>query len=228
MGDARRTVINKKELLKEDYPMNLLLSIQEVSVYDFDIPVEISNDIRAGIQYAISTLEQREQEIIHLRYVERRTLSEISVHFSISPERVRQIEAVALRNLRMPSRWNYIQNGVEGYLKLCVVDEYKKGYSDGYDAGYLDKSKNLENKNVCTTLDNKLKEYPIDILNLSVRSYNCLYIYGCRTVGDCAKLTREQIMRIKRIGRKSLIEIANALCLIGIRNTAWEKYLLQD
>lgn len=49
---------------------------------------------------------------------------------------------------------------------------------------------------------------PIDDLRLSVRSMNSLKNWSIRSVGDLARLTEEQILKVKNFGKKSLEEIA--------------------
>ena len=55
-----------------------------------------------------STLTQREQKVIRLRYGiddgRQRTLEEVGKEFNVTRERIRQIEAKALRKMRHPSR----------------------------------------------------------------------------------------------------------------------------
>ena len=64
--------------------------------------------LREEINAAMSALTEREQEIIRLRFGlddgRARTLEEVGQHFNVTRERIRQIEAKALRKLRHPSR----------------------------------------------------------------------------------------------------------------------------
>ena len=56
---------------------------------------------------------------------------------------------------------------------------------------------------------------PIEDLDLSVRSYNCLRILGIKTVGDLMGYTRDQLMVARNMGTKSLAEIEKKLAEIG-------------
>lgn len=89
----------KRQILKEDYPKNLVMAV--IDDYDLELP-EFTPDVVAGINYAVSTLDEREQMILYLRYVEKKTLKEIGEHFGFKQERSRQIEVRALRKLRTP------------------------------------------------------------------------------------------------------------------------------
>ena len=57
---------------------------------------------------ALDSLTQREQEVLRLRFGlddgRSRTLEEVGREFRVTRERIRQIEAKALRKLRHPSR----------------------------------------------------------------------------------------------------------------------------
>jgi RNA polymerase primary sigma factor len=67
-----------------------------------------SNDVTEHILHVLNTIAPREAEIIRMRFGigfnKDHTLEEVGRHFSITRERVRQIEAKALRKLRHPSR----------------------------------------------------------------------------------------------------------------------------
>jgi DNA-directed RNA polymerase subunit alpha len=52
---------------------------------------------------------------------------------------------------------------------------------------------------------------PIDELELSVRSYNCLQGAGITHVGDLIQLTENELLKLKNFGRKSLKEIQDIL-----------------
>lgn len=54
----------------------------------------------------------------------------------------------------------------------------------------------------------RLLRTPIDDLSLSVRSMNSLKNWSIRSVGDLARLTEDQILKVKNFGKKSLEEIA--------------------
>jgi DNA-directed RNA polymerase alpha subunit len=51
----------------------------------------------------------------------------------------------------------------------------------------------------------------INILNLSVRPYNCLISKGIATIGDLVRFIPEELVKTKNFGRKSLREISDKL-----------------
>jgi RNA polymerase primary sigma factor len=67
-----------------------------------------SSDITKHILRVLNTLTPREEKIIRMRFGiglgKDHTLEEVGSHFSITRERVRQIEAKALRKLKHPNR----------------------------------------------------------------------------------------------------------------------------
>lgn len=79
---------------KSCYPDNLLDAIVEGT--KLELPDAFSKENAAGLYYALFTLEDREREVLHLRYEEGYTISDIACEFSISQGRVRQIESKAL------------------------------------------------------------------------------------------------------------------------------------
>lgn len=64
--------------------------------------------LREQMQDALATLNEREREVLALRFGlldgESHTLEEVGAHFNVTRERVRQIEAKALRKLRHPTK----------------------------------------------------------------------------------------------------------------------------
>ncbi len=56
---------------------------------------------------ALDTLNHRQKYVLTERYLNGKTLSEIAVKMSVGPERIRQIEAKALRRLRCPDVMNH-------------------------------------------------------------------------------------------------------------------------
>jgi RNA polymerase primary sigma factor len=70
--------------------------------------------LRAQLMAVIETLTPREQKVIRLRYGlddnHARTLEEVGKEFNVTRERIRQIEAKALRKLRHPNRSKKLQD----------------------------------------------------------------------------------------------------------------------
>ena len=65
-------------------------------------------NLREQTAEVLKTLSPREEKIIKMRFGlqdgSEHTLEEVGQHFAVTRERIRQIEAKALRNLRHPSR----------------------------------------------------------------------------------------------------------------------------
>ncbi len=70
--------------------------------------------LREQINNALETLSQRERQIIELRYGLHdgycHTLEEVSLHFKLTRERIRQIEVKALRTLRQPIQMHLLRD----------------------------------------------------------------------------------------------------------------------
>jgi len=77
----------------------------------------ISQDLTAQVEKALSTLSQKEKEILRLRFgigeEGEHTLEEVGRRFAVTRERIRQIEAKALRKLRHPLRGRNLKAFVE-------------------------------------------------------------------------------------------------------------------
>jgi RNA polymerase primary sigma factor len=73
--------------------------------------------LKEEISTVLSTLTPREQRVLQLRFGledgRSRTLEEVGLEFSVTRERIRQIEAKALRKLRHPSRSRKLRDYLE-------------------------------------------------------------------------------------------------------------------
>ncbi len=65
----------------------------------------------------------------------------------------------------------------------------------------------------------KVLEMPIEELELSVRSFNCLKRSGISTVGDLTNKTENDMMKVKNLGKKSLEEVIAKLHDLGLNLT---------
>lgn len=66
-----------------------------------------------------------------------------------------------------------------------------------------------------TQKDKKL-EMTIEELDLSVRSYNCLKRAGINTVQELTEKSEADMMRVRNLGRKSLVEVKEKLADLGL------------
>ncbi len=62
----------------------------------------------------------------------------------------------------------------------------------------------------------RLMDMPIDELDLSVRSFNCLKRAGINTVRELTNKTDEDMMKVRNLGKKSLEEVKEKLGHLGL------------
>ncbi len=75
----------------------------------------------------------------------------------------------------------------------------------------------------------KLLKMPVDELELSVRSYNCLMAANIKTIGDLVKRDEQEMLKFRNFGRKSLQELNKILEEKSIHfGMDTEKYLKGD
>ena len=82
-----------------------------------DFMVNLGNSwdeiLKDELREVLDTLTEREQKVLRLRFGlddgRGRTLEEVGKEFNVTRERIRQIEAKALRKLRHPSRARHLK-----------------------------------------------------------------------------------------------------------------------
>ncbi|MEY3772578.1 MAG: hypothetical protein RL067_592, partial [Verrucomicrobiota bacterium] len=98
--------------------------------------------LREKIDFVLRSLAEREKEVLILRFGlldgVQRTLEEVGRHFKVTRERIRQIEAKALRKMRHPTRMRQLQGMFEGELDTSgpgfdqfISDEDKEAEESG-------------------------------------------------------------------------------------------------
>ena len=118
LGKVREIVRATQEPVSLDAPVG---EEQESHLGDFLMDKEgaspsqsiLDQDLREHTAKVLKMLPPREGEILKLRFglEDDRvcTLEEVGLHFALTPERIRQIEADALRKLRNPSRGGHLK-----------------------------------------------------------------------------------------------------------------------
>lgn len=209
------------------YPYNLLDDI-------LGVPFDhiITEDEERGLNIVVSYLSPREQLIIKKRYKNEMTLETIGNEIHLTRDRIRQIQAKALRKMRHPAMLNYIRYGGNNNTKKLELEEWSndlrrrerelaalQNQVDIRETG-IDKDKKFEvvgygwddpEYDAVHHSPNGKYTYPSDAFNdlqLSVRSSNCLKRAKCESIADIVKMIRDgSIIKIRNLGKHSLREI---------------------
>ena len=124
---SKKKYIPKKEPQSRPEITYLPLSdIRYISDHNPDIPAEYEMDLdmmrkylAEGVRNILSTLSSREERVLRMRfglgeYGREHTLEEIGNSFGLSEERIRQIEALALKRLRHSKNAKSLKALLEG------------------------------------------------------------------------------------------------------------------
>ena len=177
----------------------------------------------------LNVYTDREMMIFNLRYKNYYTLGQIANEIGISKERVRQILAKAVRKLMKPNVFNRL---VEHETKLEMLNaeetsriraELKKEMSLEVAMDIVAEKFGFESKEAleeCLNnggrFGNDKLDMPIEELDLTVRSYNCLKRRRVNTVGELVEYTLEDLMRFRNMGRKSIREVVEKVHNLGL------------
>jgi DNA-directed RNA polymerase subunit alpha len=82
-------------------------------------------------------------------------------------------------------------------------------FTDGYQGTGVGDGRRASGRPVITD------ERPVEDLELTVRSYNCLKREGIDTIGQLATMSEEELMNIRNLGMKSVDEIRSKLLEYG-------------
>lgn len=186
--------------LIECYPANVLAAALGL---DKDDPE--SNVVLAGFNlrpmYEMDFLTERERKVISYRFFDQMTLDEVASEFGITKERIRQIEAKALRKIRGRKAKLMVYSKDDVYYNVkMALDEIKAVISGGE-----------------VTLSTQSAD--IYTLDLSVRAYNCLRRAGIGTIQELIAFDKNQTeeckngrynrtwIGIRNMGRNTLKEV---------------------
>lgn len=152
----------RRKLVEEEYPHNILYTIEKMSRSEYTMPKNLTCDIGDGIEYAISRLTQREKDIIRRRYIERRSFDDIGSTYGITGNRISQIDRKTMCKLSSPPLVGYLVYGKEGFenrLHMC-------------------KPENME------MLPEEVLNKSITELWVSMNIKRSLFRMGCKTIKD--------------------------------------------
>lgn len=197
-----------------------------IKVYPFNVAFDIFCDEEQALNInpkklieTFLTLTEREETVLRWRYKERLTLEKTGKQVGVTKERIRQIQAKALRKLRHPSRAK----------QYCIVpwDEHhellEKHQQLIRDYALLERAYEeiANHKNINCSVEEVAEQaakmvLTLEDLELSARSYNCLKRKGINTLRDLTEISEAELMKIRNLGRKSFLEVKNVMKKWGV------------
>ena len=208
------------------YPYNLLDDI-----YGEACNLILDADQLDGFDYAVGSLTEREQRVLSLCYKDEMTLEEVGKAEGLTRERIRQILVKSLRKLRHPTRLQYIQRGykiLSGEIEQQIADRYSEALKQ-YESVYIEKIAELQqkianaDKILSKTTIEECEEFvnsimtPIEDMDMSVRSFNCLSRAGVKNIGQICNMNYDDLCQVRNLGRKSVDEIISKLNMYGLK-----------
>ena len=191
------------------YPYNVLLEVLEEASDDYSLHYYSPKLIEDVISKELS---ERESKVLYLRYGLGYSLEETGKEFGVTKERIRQIEAKALRKLRHPNRIQAMRViPFEEHKQVCTENAQLKKQVEilTYQLNEKNNTKSSSNEIIAKV---SVESRPLEELNLSIRSYNCLKRAFCNTVGDVKKLIDDGTLeRVRNLGKKSYIDVVEKI-----------------
>lgn len=172
-----------------------------------------------GIAEALATLTEREQGVIMCRFRRKLTLEQTAKEYGITRERIRQIEAKALRKLRRPDRISMIRAvpRIELHKEIHAYTKLQEDYdllAKAFETLTAQKAEPGVIIPMATMAD--ILNTPLENLDLSIRSYNCLKRYGKNTLRDLVEMPESELIKVRNLGRKSVAEVKAKLAERGV------------
>lgn len=113
-----------------------------------------------------------------------------------------------------------IEVWTDGSLKAYEALSLAAKVMTGHLELFIDLSETAKNTKVMVekaeSKRERILEMPIEDLELSVRSFNCLKRAGISTVEDLTSKTISDMMKVRNLGKKSLDEVTNKLHALGL------------
>lgn len=202
---------NGIEALADIFPWNLAVDVYQVQSGDLAKKYEALAHVNSlGLVKALDTLTDRERRVLLRRYQECATYEQIGEEYSVTRERIRQIESRAIRKLRHPARRELYEPVTREEYHQLRQDywELMARYERVKEEALEEAMRNMYDAEgqiaaVKREITAQQMAMPITELELSVRSCNCLMRAGLKTVGDLVSMPLGKLERVRNFGRKS-------------------------
>ena len=157
--------------------------------------------------YSVNTSKNasRNVDMVMKYYFSEASMREIGENNGLSTESVRQIIGRVIRRLKYPSRLNILEIGLKDYYKSKITEERTNAFNQGFTKA-LNESKSDAEKRI-----DALNDVALEYSDVSVRLFNALYRAGYRTIGSVIWAGASEIRKVRNLGIKSYIELAETL-----------------
>lgn len=220
-----------REDISSRYPQNIYKAVFGVrEATDVQEIAGLAGD-RGALEFAmlLAGLSDREADILRLRFQKNKTLEAVTEVYGINRERVRQIEAKALRKMRRPCVCKLLTMGLRAWMEeqihieaRSIADlevpqkvhemlterlEWAQQHMQEREEEIYRLARDGETQSEQDVKAILAENITLEELELSVRAYNCMKRAGCNTVADIIKMTEKEMMCIRNLGRKSMEEV---------------------
>ena len=197
---------------------------------------ERTNELEGILDEALDTLNLREREVVKLRYGLSDgtvyTLDEVGKRFEVTRERVRQIEAKAVRKFQHPIRYaklipaaialthaEDLETKVEeervAQERLRVGQEVRVAVLSQFNKEHPEYGLLEEAFDSVAISQNPAYQTKISELELSIRAKNVLNRAGVETIGDLTMHSEAELLSYANFGEQQLQEIKRELSSRG-------------
>lgn len=192
------------------------------------------------VKWSLKTnLTQREYEVLAYRMGFEdgnfHDLEQTSKHFLVTRERIRQVEAKAIRKLRarkaLPSIFPTLEEQREEMVNIIKeIEELRKDPVHRRETELMQRLRIISKmpfehaKEAAKYLDSGILDFSgIEKLNFSLRTYNCLKRAGFNTVADIVKFPKEAWPEVRNLGYRAMVEIE-----IRMREAGYSDFNITD
>ena len=205
---------------KESFPLNVLHAI---GLEGEEFPDTVVADL---FWLVYSGQSQRSADIFFAYYKELVTFQSLSEKYGVSRERCGQIVRRVLMYLKRPGSINKLKTGVAEYYRTIIASAKAEAHDAQVETAHtktelkqlqeslrrrlidvINESLQCDEPHEATTL----YAVQIETLDLSTRTFNCLWRRGLYTVGDVIAYGPEKLIKLRNFGVKSYAEIESTL-----------------
>lgn len=192
-----------------------------------DSIIAYPEDLIDSFKEVIMELNESEIEVVRKRFgldgLRPMTLEELGNDAGKSRERIRQIEAKALRRLRNPSKAKRLEYGIREYYKILAEKQAEKDLDaecrrkehirlmQELNRNHEEIIEKLDNSEISVKAIKNELHVGIDEMGLSVRSITCLRRKGLYYADDFFMMKKEDLMNIRAFGIACYKDVERAL-----------------